>query len=58
MAVLDPASFDAAKVAGLIDASPLDDATKATLKSGVEAAATNPALVEGAVNAVKTALGM
>jgi len=45
-------------VAGLIDASPLDDATKATLKSGVEAAATNPALVEGAVNAVKTALGM
>ena len=58
MAVLDPAAFDAAKVIGLIDASPLDDATKATLKAGVEAAASNPTMVEGAVNAVETALGM
>ena len=43
MAALDPANFDAAKVNALIAASPLDDATKATLKAGVDAAATNPA---------------
>ncbi|MEI2685277.1 MAG: hypothetical protein V9G14_02595 [Cypionkella sp.] len=58
MAVLDPANFDAAKINALIDASTLDDATKGTLKSGVDAAATNPALVEGAISAVKAALGM
>ena len=57
-ALLDPAAFDATKVAGLIDASALDDATKATLKSAVEAAAGNPALVEAAIAQVKTALGM
>ncbi len=58
MAVLDPANFDAAKINAMIDASTLDDATKATLKSGVDAAAGNPALVEGAISAVKAALGM
>ena len=42
----------------LIAASALDDATKATLKAGVDAAATNPAAVAAAVAAVKTALGM
>ncbi len=58
MTVLDPAAFDAAKVTALIDASPLDDATKTTLKTGVTAAAGNPALVAGAIAAVKTALGL
>lgn len=57
-AVLDPAKFDAAKVNALIDASALDDATKTTLKAGVTAAASNPSAVAGAVQAVKTALGM
>jgi hypothetical protein len=56
--VLDPAAFDAAKVTALIDASTLDDMTKTTLKAGVTAAATNPALVAGAITAVKTALGL
>ncbi len=55
---LDPAKFDAAKVNALIAASSLDDATKATLKAGVDAAATNPAGVAAAVAAVKAALGM
>ena len=57
-ATLDPANFDAAKVTMLIDASTLDDAAKTTLKAGVTAAAADPALVAGAVAAVKTALGM
>ncbi len=42
----------------MIAASSLDDATKAALKAGVDAAATNPALVAAAVDAVKKALGM
>jgi hypothetical protein len=50
--VLDAAAFDAAKVTALIDASALDDATKTTLKAGVTAAAGNPALVQGALDAV------
>ena len=41
-----------------IDASTLDDATKTTLKAAVEAAKTNPSLVQGAIDQVKTALGM
>ena len=57
-AALDPAAFDAAKVTALIDASALDDATKATLKAGVEAAAADPAKVAEAIAAVKAALGM
>ena len=55
---LDPANFDAAKVNALIDASALDAATKTTLKSGVDAAASNAALVPGAIEAVKKALGL
>ncbi len=59
MSVLSATPFDAAKVSALIDASTLiDDATKATLKAGLTAAATNPALVDGAIAAVKTALGL
>ena len=57
-AALDPANFDAAKVGMMIEASSLDAATKATLKAGVDAAATNPAAVEAALAAVKAALGM
>ena len=57
-AALDPAAFDAAKVTALIDGSTLDDATKTTLKAAVTAAASNPALVQGAVDQVKAALGM
>lgn len=55
---LDPAKFDAAKVIALIDASGLDDASKTMLKTTVNSAAANPALVESAIAAVKAALGM
>jgi len=58
MAALDPANFDAAKVAALIDASALDDATKTALKAGVDAAAADPAKLGEALAAVKAALGM
>jgi hypothetical protein len=54
----DPATFDAAKLNGLIDASTLDDGTKAALKAAVDGAAKNPALVDAALKQVKTALGM
>jgi len=57
-AALDPATFDAAKVTALIDASALDDATKTSLKSAVTAADGNPALVPGAIDQVKAALGL
>ena len=57
-ALLDPANFDAAKINAMIDASSLDDATKGTLKAGIDAAAGNPALVQGAIDAVKAAMGM
>lgn len=57
-AALDPASFNADSVVALIDGSSLDDATKATLKTAVEAAKANPALVADTVAQVKTALGM
>jgi predicted negative regulator of RcsB-dependent stress response len=58
-AALDPAKFDAAKITAMIDASTtLDDATKTTLKAAVTAAAGNPALVQGAIDQVKKALGL
>lgn len=57
-AALDPANFNADSVVALIDGSTLDDATKATLKTAVEAAKANPALVADTVAQVKTALGM
>lgn len=41
-----------------IDASALNDMAKATLRATVEAASTNPALVQGAIDAVKSALGL
>lgn len=58
VAELDPANFNADKVITLIQNSPLDDASKTTLVAGVTAAAGNPALVDGALAAVKSALGM
>ncbi|HRK43133.1 MAG TPA: hypothetical protein PLH11_08840, partial [Gemmobacter sp.] len=54
----NPANFDAAKLNGMIDAAPLDDATKSTLKAAVDGAAKNPALVDAALKQVKSALGM
>jgi len=42
----------------MIDGTTLDDATKATLKTAVEAARANPALVAETIAQVKTALGM
>ena len=57
-AALDPANFNADSVIALIDGSALDDATKTTLKTAVEAAKANPALVADTVAQVKTALGM
>jgi colicin import membrane protein len=57
-AALDPANFDADTVVALIDGSTLDDAMKTTLKTAVEAAKANPALVADTIAQVKTALGM
>ena len=57
-AALDPANFNADAVVALIDGSTLDDATKTTLKTSVEAARANPALVADTVAQVKAALGM
>ena len=57
-AALDPANFNADAVIGLIDGSSLDEATKTTLKTAVEAARANPALVADTVAQVKAALGM
>ena len=57
-AALDPANFNADAVIALIDGSTVDAATKATLKTAVEAAKTNPALVADTIAQVKTALGM
>jgi hypothetical protein len=57
-AVLDPANFDAAAINALIDGSSLGADVKATLKSAVDAAAANPALVQPAIDQVKAALGL
>ena len=58
MPALDAATFDPVAVAGMIDASTLDDAMKATLKSAVTAAGTDPAKITAVIAQVKTALGM
>jgi hypothetical protein len=57
-AALDPANFNADAVVAMIDGSTLDDATKTTLKTAVEAARANPALVADTVAQVRAALGM
>jgi colicin import membrane protein len=56
--LLDADNFDSVRVAALIDASPLDDAVKTTLKSAVSAASANPLLLQGALDQVKAALGL
>ena len=58
MPALDAATFDPAAVSGMIDASTLDDAMKATLKAAVTAAGTDPAKITAVIAQVKTALGM
>ena len=58
MPALDAATFDPVAVAGMIDASTLDDAMKATLKAAVTAAGTDPAAITAVIAQVKTALGM
>ena len=58
MAALDPANFNADTVVGLIDGSTLDDAAKTKLKTAVDSARANPALVADTIAQVKTALGM
>jgi hypothetical protein len=56
--LFDPANFDADKLKATIDASTLDDATKTSLKSAVDAAQANPDLVQSTLDQVKAALGM
>lgn len=58
MALLDPANFDATKINAMIEASELTSVVKATLKSGVDAAAAEPAKITEALAAIKTALGL
>jgi hypothetical protein len=58
MAALDPAAYDAAKVTAVIDGSTLDDATKASLKSAVTMAGTDPIKQTDVIAQVKKALGM
>ncbi|NJM83184.1 MAG: hypothetical protein HC844_12455, partial [Tabrizicola sp.] len=57
-AALDPSKFDPAAVTAMIDGSSLDEATKTALKTAVDAAAANPALVADTVAQVRTALGL
>ena len=57
-AALDPASFDATRLGGLLDAAPIDESTRMTLKTLVEAAGANPALVQTALGQIKSALGL
>lgn len=56
--LLDAATFDAAKVAEMIDGSSLDATTKATLKSAVTAASSNPLVLQGVLDQVKAAMGL
>ena len=58
MVLLDPANFDATKINAMIEASELTSVVKATLKSGVDAAAAEPAKITEALAAIKTALGL
>ena len=57
-AALDPAAFNADSVVALIDGSTIDAAMKTTLKTAVEAARANPALVADTIAQVKAALGL
>lgn len=55
-ALLTPATWDAAKINTMIDASTLDAATKTTLKGLVDAAGTDAAKRTEAIAAIKTAM--
>ena len=57
-AMLDPAKFDPAAVAKMIDASALDDATKTTLKTAVTGAGTDVAKITAVIAQIKTAMKM
>ena len=57
-ALLDPGSFNAEKLGEALEATDLDDSTKMTLKTLVEAAGANPALVDTAIAQIKAALGL
>ena len=57
-ALLDPATFDADKLIAAVDASTLDDATKATLRTAIEGARNDPAAVPAVIDQVKAAMGM
>ena len=57
-ALLDPATFDADKLIAAVDASTLDEATKATLKTAIEGARNDPAAVPAVIDQVKAAMGM
>jgi len=55
--VLTPEGFDANKIVEMIDASTMDPVKKATLKTLVEQAASNPEQVQAVIDKVKAALG-
>ncbi len=57
-ALLTAEGYDAAKVTGMIDASSLDDSMKDGLKQALEAAGSDPALLQDVLAQVKQALGM
>ncbi len=57
MAAFDPATFNAAAWTTAVDALQVDDAAKATIKTAITAAATDPTKVQAAVDAIKAALG-
>ncbi|WP_457646286.1 hypothetical protein [Profundibacter sp.] len=56
--LFSPEGYDAVKVADLIDASPLDEARKSSLKTALMAAGDDPALLSDILGQVKEALGM
>lgn len=58
MTALTVENFDAAKVNAMIDASALGEAVKTPLKSAVDMAGQNKALIPSVITQVKSALGM
>jgi len=57
-ALMTAEGYDAEKVAGMIDASDMDDTMKTQLKQSLETAASDPALLQGVLEQVKQLLGM
>ncbi|HGG63153.1 MAG TPA: hypothetical protein ENK34_01150 [Rhodobacteraceae bacterium] len=56
--LFSPEGYNAVKVAELIDASPLDETRKNSLKTALMAAGDDPALLSDILGQVKEALGM